>query len=91
MTTKGLPLDWQEQAMNAMSDMRTSTPGEAVFGLRFPAAWQELSSSARNGDIQRLLGVKVVTFGSDRSIERVYPPGTKKADEKLDGKPKGRK
>ena len=84
---KGLPDDWQEQTLNAIIEMRRSDPSESVFGLRLPTSWLELASSARNGDLQRMLNVKVVTFGSDRAIERLYPPGT----EKTESKPKARK
>jgi len=90
MSTKGLPEDWQEQAMIAIKKMQREDSATPVFGLSFPTGWAELTTAVRGGDVQKLLGIKAAAFAGDQ-ITRLYDPTVKKIELKVEPKTKAKK
>ena len=68
----GAPENWQQQAMEVVAEFRKT---DAVYGITLPDLWKgELASFMRDGQLQRMLGVKRVGCSPSKKIERVEEP-----------------
>ena len=74
----GAPADWQSQAMDAVKSMQAEKPHEVLYGVALPQEWAgDLRAFVMKGEVQKLLGVKRVTFAKGKTVTRVERPEPK--------------
>lgn len=77
-TRTEFPENWQGVAMAALENARRTDPTKMVFGVNLPESWKsELTYFVRGGEVQKLLGVRAITFGGS-SITTFSDPKEKK-------------
>jgi hypothetical protein len=61
------PENWQQQVMEAVAEYRKTGP---VFGILLPLSWRpQLSDFVREGQVQRMIGIKRVGF--EKGVEKI--------------------
>ena len=72
----GTPDNWQHQVVEALAEFRKSGP---VYAIALPSSWKgELSSFMRDGQLNKMFGVKRVAFSEGKTIEKLEDPSTTK-------------
>jgi len=68
----GAPENWQHLVMEALADFRKAGP---VYGIALPDVWKgELSAFMRDGQLNKMFGLKRVSFGTSKKVELVRDP-----------------